>query len=269
MPELIKRTRDELVYYTAPQFDAFPSVKHAFFTRHGGRSTGIFDSLNFRFVGGDAKENVLKNYGIAASLFGKTQDSIVTTEQRHTDNIVEVTEPTGLSTKLGEGIDAIMTNKPGVILVGFYADCQLLMFYDKRNKAAAVCHAGWRGVQNQIVRKTIEKMTSRYETRPSDLMVAVSPSICRRCFETDEDVPELLIESYGETVRENMYLEGAKWHVDLKSITYGLLLRSGVLPYNIDVSNICPCCDTTEGMFWSHRKHGEQRGVHAGYLLLV
>ena len=65
-----------------------------------------------------------------------------------------------------------------------------------------------------------------------------------------------------------MYKEGEKWRVDLKNITYTMLLRADILPYNIDVSNICPCCGD-ESQFWSHRRHGEERGVQAGMISIA
>ena len=63
------------------------------------------------------------------------------------------------------------------------------------------------------------------------------------------------------------YKEGNKWHIDLKMLTYSSFIRLGVQPYNIDMSNMCTCCGE-EGLFWSHRRQKESRGVHAGMIML-
>ncbi len=269
MSELRKQTQEGLVYYTSPQLAVYPKLRHAFFTRQGGVSKAPYDSLNFRFNSQDSKENVLRNFEIAARALGSGIHHVARTCQEHTDNIVEVTRVDEF-VQMGEGtgVDALITNVPGVVLCGFYADCQLIMLYDHKHKAIGVVHAGWRGVAKEITRKTIEKMTERYDSNPGEMIAVVGPSICRSCFATDDDVPEKMRETFGDMVQEYMYKEGDKWRVDLKNITYTMLLRADILPYNIDISNICPCCGD-KSLFWSHRRQGEARGVQAGMITLM
>lgn len=267
MAEFLRKQAGELITLESPQLGMFPGLRHAYFTRHGGVSQGIYDSMNFRFTGTDSRENIMENYRIAAAYLGGSSDRLARTTQKHTDNIVVVEDVDGF-TSIGDGVDALITATPGVVLTGFYADCQLVMLYDRRNRVCALAHSGWRGVVNGIVPKTIAKMQEAFGSRPADLTAAVGPSICRSCFETNDDVPALLQEAYGDMVREYLYQDGAKWHVDLRSITYMLLIRAGVSPMNIDISTRCTKCDR-ENLFWSHRRHGDARGVQAGMILLT
>ena len=269
MSELKKQIKDDLVYFTSPQLAVYPKLRHGFFTKTGGVSTGPYESLNFRFNSSDSRENVVKNFDIAARVLGSDVHHVARTCQMHTDNIVEVTGVDDFA-QMGEGtgVDALITNVPGVVLCGFYADCQLIMLYDHKHKAIGLLHAGWRGITKEITRKTIEKMQERYGSNPNDMIAVVGPSICRSCFATDDDVPEQMRETYGDMVQEYMYREGDKWRVDLKNITYAMLLRADILPYNIDISNICPCCGD-KNLFWSHRRQGEERGVQAGMITLL
>lgn len=270
MADLIFKKQSEIPHLTSLQLTPVPRLRHAFFTRLGGVSTGVFESLNFRFSGGDDRDTVLINYDRAARLLDGSGEEIVRTNQQHTDIIEVIREAPGVFTNAcgGEAVDALMTNVPGVTLAGFYADCQLLIFCDPKKRAIALCHAGWRGVVNEIARKTVERMQQEYGTRPRDLLVAVGPSICRACFVTDDDVYDALYATYGDRILDNIYREGAKWHIDLKSITYASLLSAGVTPYNIDISSTCPCCGD-EALWWSHRRNGDMRGVHAGMIRLV
>ncbi len=267
MAELICKQSGDLITLESPQMGMFPGLRHAYFTRHGGVSQGIYESMNFRFTGTDSRENVMENYRIAAAYLGGSSDRLARTTQKHTDNIV-VVEEVQQFTSIGDEVDALITGAPGVVLAGFYADCQLVMFYDRRNRVCALAHSGWRGVVNGIVPKTIEKMQMAFGSHPSDITAVVGPSICRSCFETDDDVPALLREAYGDMIREYLYQDGAKWHADLRSITHMLLLRAGVSPMNIDISTRCTKCDR-EGLFWSHRRHGQDRGVQAGMIMLT
>ena len=271
MSELLERSFEgrDGKYFVSPQLSICPQVGHAFFTRQGGVSKGVFESLNFRYTGGDDEKSIARNYALAAEAIGGRSEDIVRTCQLHTDTVGVVREREGGFRQVGapEGCDALITNVPGVVLAGFYADCQLILLYDEHNHAIGAVHAGWRGVANRILAKTIEKMGEEYGTQPKNIVAAVSPSICRRCFETDDDVKEILFEVYEDQVPDYFYKEGNKWHIDLKMLTYSSFIRLGVQPYNIDMSNHCTCCGP-EPLFWSHRRTGGKRGVHAGMILL-
>ena len=270
MSELMEKSFEKGgIYLVSPQLSMCSHVGHGFFTRQGGVSKGIFESLNFRYTGGDNENDIKRNYTIAAETIGGKYDDIVRTCQLHTDKIEVVREREGGFRQVcrPDGCDAIITNVPGVVLAAFYADCQMIMLYDKKQHAIAAVHAGWRGVANGILAKTIRKMGEEYGTQPKNIIAAVSPSICRRCFETDDDVKEILFEIYEDQVPDYFYREGNKWHIDLKMLTYSSLIRTGVLPYNIDLSSRCTRCGDPE-LYWSHRRTGNERGVHAGMIML-
>ena len=91
MSELKKQVKDDLVYFTSPQLAVYPKLRHGFFTKTGGVSTGPYESLNFRFNSRDSRENVVRNFDIAARVLGSAVHHVARTCQMHTDNIVEVT----------------------------------------------------------------------------------------------------------------------------------------------------------------------------------
>lgn len=266
MPDFRIDRSSDLPSYRSPQLMSQPRLRHGFFTRLGGVSQGMYESLNFRFSGSDSRENVMQNFRLAAQSLGEDETRVVRTVQAHGDHIV-VAHPVTELTAAGEQVDALITNEPHVVLTGFYADCQLILLYDRHTRSCGLAHVGWRGAACEVLPKTIRKMTAEFGVRPSDLIAAVGPSICRSCFETDDDVPEALNRTYGEAISDYMYREGDKWHVDLKNITYMALVREGVLPMNIDISNECTCCGDKR-LFWSHRRQGDARGVHAGMIVM-
>ena len=252
MAELRKNEKDGFIYYTAPQLEPQRNLSHAFFTRIGGVSGGAYASLNFRLNCDDSRDNVRENHRRAGALLGAAEDSIVTTKQKHTDNIRIIGRDT-LQTDTDEPVDALITDVRGLCLTAYYADCQVVMLYDRKK---------------QVVSKTLDKMIDIFGCRAKDIYAAIGPSICRRCFECDDDVPEALFQAYDSYISEYIYREGQKWHIDLKNITYITLTSRGLSPINIDVSSLCPCCTTSEELFWSHRRQGENRGVQGAMIML-
>ena len=108
----------------APQLLEHPGVRHVYTTRQGGASQGVFASLNFRHTG-DGPENIRENCSRAAAWVGRRYEDIVRTRQEHTDRIDVVRQwAPGIRIGFdGQGpSDGLVTNVPGVCLMGFYAD---------------------------------------------------------------------------------------------------------------------------------------------------
>ena len=129
-------TREGVTYLTYPEFDRLPGFVHAFSTRLGGVSEGIYSSMNLSFTRGDKDEAVRENYRRLADAVGFRMEDIVTSDQTHTANVRLVTEE-----DRGNGItkprpytdvDGMITNVPGLVLATFYADCVPLYFIDPR-----------------------------------------------------------------------------------------------------------------------------------------
>ena len=270
MSELIeKRFEKGGRYFVSPQLEMCPHVGHGFFTREGGVSKGIYESLNFRYTGSDDKALVEQNFKRAAEQIGGGFDHIVRTCQKHTDIIEVITEDQGEYRQVGVpgGCDALITNVPGVVLAGFYADCQLILLYDEKHHAIAAVHSGWRGVANRILAKTVERMGQEYGTQPKNIIAAVGPSICRRCFETDDDVP-LAIDKYlgGDTRGLFDRRADGKTMVDLRAANARRLMQLGVKAENIDISSECTMC--SHDKYWSHRYTKGRRGSQGAAIAL-
>ena len=142
------------------------------------------------------------------------------------------------------------------------------MFYDHKKQVCAIVHAGWRGVANAIAIKTLDKMHELWGCEGSDIIAVVGPSICRVCFETDEDVPSMLMETYDGYVSEYIFKKGDKWHVDLKNITYRALIQWGLSPINVSISSLCPACTHQPELWWSQRRNGDERGVQGAMIMM-
>lgn len=258
--------RDGLLIFQAENLPS-DTVSHGFSTRLGGVSPAPYDSLNLGISRDDSDENVLENYRRFCSLLSVDIHRTVLSHQIHKDDVYIVTEKDvgkGLFTPRDYDADALITNVPNIPLVIFSADCGNILLHDPVTRCIGAVHAGWRGVANGILKKTVEEMAKTYGSNPKDIHAAVGPSIEPCCFETDEDVPLAMKNAFGSRADGYITYDGSKYHVDLKGLNRLWLQDAGVT--DITVSPLCTGC--RQDLFWSHRKVGNCRGSQIAIIAL-
>lgn len=241
------------------------SVPHGFTTRLGGVSTGYLESLNIGMHRGDTPENVAKNYEILGSALGFDPKKIVLSHQVHENTVRVVTDADcqGLDHQAYPECDGLITNTPGLALVVFTADCTPILLHDPVTGAVGAVHAGWRGTALDICGKAVEAMVSAFGCDPGNIRAAIGPNIGFCCFETREDVPNAMVEAFGNAVQKWIRPQKGKFYVNLKEINRYALLRAGVR--KIEVSESCTVCESHR--FWSHRVTKGQRGSQGAVIL--
>ena len=150
-----------------------PRIRHAFFTRHGGVSTGVYASLNGGTGSRDAAEKVRENRSRIAAALGVPSERFFVPFQVHSAHAIIVDEPWQ-----GERprCDGIVTTLPGLALGVTGADCGILLFSDSKAGIIGAAHAGWKGALTGIVEATIVQM-EKLGARRSDIAVALGPTI--------------------------------------------------------------------------------------------
>ena len=239
---------------------------HCFTTRLGGVSTGIFDSLNLNFSRGDDPEKVVENFRRIGQVLGFTPEDVVNARQTHSDIVVRVDQRnrgnlavTGASPEC----DALITNTPGMALYVSTADCTPILHWDRETGAVGAAHAGWRGTVSAIGARTVEAMTREFGTKPENIRAAIGPNIGICHFETDADVPEAILEAFGQEARPFIQPKGDKYYVNLKEVNALVLRRAGVT--HIEISDECTMCHPER--FWSHRVTLGKRGAQGGIIV--
>lgn len=264
--------KNGVLYLSFPSLEHTELVDQAFSTKIGGVSQGCFSTMNFSFMRGDVKEDVLTNYQRMADVLGVDRDRMVLTFQTHTVNVRKVTEEDAGKGVICErdyrDVDGLITDVPGMTLVTFFADCVPLYFVDPVHKAIGLSHSGWRGTVNRMGKITIEAMGREYGTKPEDLIACVGPSICRDCYEIGTDVAEQFEAAFDKkNIEEFLFEKGeGKYLLDLWKANEIILKEAGIREENLSVTDICTCCN--EKLLFSHRKHGESRGNLCAFLSL-
>ncbi len=264
-----QRQKGDLEYLVFPKLEETGVVEHLFTTRTGGISSGIYSTMNLSFSRGDDPECVSENYRRIGEVLKVEPGHMVASKQTHTTNIHLVTEE-----DLGNGItrpsayddiDGLATDIPGIALATFFADCVPLYFVDPVHKAIGLAHSGWRGTVAGMGACMVQFMQEHFQSDPRDLVAAVGPSICVDCYEVSEEVAEQFREGFPEEVLQKGKAPG-KYQLDLWKANESILLKAGILPEHLSVTDVCTC-HNPEYLF-SHRASHGRRGNLAAFLML-
>ena len=250
-------------FLTFPSFDDLPFVRHAFSTRLGGVSEGVFSSMNLGFRRGDREENVWENYRRICAAAGFDPQKLTASSQDHHTVIRRVTmEQAGIGFTRPrdlESVDGLCTDTPGLTLVTYYADCVPLFFADKRTHAVGAAHSGWRGTVARIGAEMVRRMGEEFSSDPADLIVGIGPSIGPECYEVDQPVADQFLamqdldpERFVRPIGKGKYL------LDLWECNRRVLASAGIPEENISCAQLCTKCHPD--LLYSHRVMGAQRG---------
>ena len=266
----------ELLYMQIPAIRATGIVEHAFSTRIGGTSQGIFSSMNLRFGHGDEDARVRENFHRMASVLGTDEAHMVLTKQTHTTNVRVVTAADAgygvVRERPYDDVDGLITDVPGLALGIFAADCVPLLFVDPVHHAIGASHSGWRGTVARMGEVTIRAMQTTYGSVPSDLICAIGPSICRDCYEISEDVAQHFMSAFPGHAREILRDDGLnaagehKYHLDLWAANRIVLEEAGVPASQISTTDICTNCNPE--LLFSHRYTHGSRGNNGVFIML-
>ena len=161
-----------------------------------------------RFGSGVDDEKVIENRKKLLETIGANPEKSFILDQVHGNEVLIANEgQKGNALLKNEDLpnaDAFITNQPGMVLIIKSADCVPLFFYDPKNHAIGVAHAGWKGTSKNIVQEVINAMKNEYNSDPSHLIMAVGPSICGQCYDIST-VTDDRTERFKSSFEERIY----------------------------------------------------------------
>lgn len=166
----------------AANLSALPGVRHAFFTRQGGVSQGVYAGLNVGVGSGDDPAAVQHNRALAAGALGVDASHLLTCYQIHSDRAVTAQAPWSARP---EG-DAVVTDVAGLACGALAADCAPVLFADPQARVVAAAHAGWKGALGGIIAATVAAMEAK-GARRERIVAAVGPCIGPLSYEVGDD----------------------------------------------------------------------------------
>ena len=163
----------------------FRDIEHAFFNRLGGKSQGIYKSLNCGLGSSDKKKNILENLKIVEKKIKSQSKKIILLKQSHSNRFYYVDKNSILNHNKFDG-DALITNKKKLPIAILTADCAPVLMFDKKNKMVAAIHAGWRGAYKDIIKKVVRFMVKK-GCSPKNITAAIGPCISHKKYEIKQD----------------------------------------------------------------------------------
>ena len=268
---MIIQQKNGVSFLEFPKLSGLSGIQHGVFTRKNGKSKGPFQSLNVSFGVGDNDKTVLENRKIISQcfndndlvfldqvhgtriiayskehLFYRVSDTNDCFEDEYSETLSAQTDISGIESERRFEADAIVTDIPGKLLVIQVADCQSVLIYDPVQQVAANVHSGWRGSINNIIGSTLKVMENSFGCHTRDIVAGIGPSLgpcCAEFVNYKNEIPEL----FWKYKNDNNYF-------DFWSISRDQLCEAGVLPENVDLSQMCTKCDLER--FFSYRGEG-------------
>ncbi|MEN0000414.1 MAG: polyphenol oxidase family protein, partial [Pseudomonadota bacterium] len=157
-----------------------PAMRHGFFTRAGGVSTGLYTGLNTGLGSDDARDAVHENRRRIAAFLGLGPTAIAGCHQIHSPDVVTVTQGTDLQAR--PNADALVTAAPKIALSIQTADCGPVLFADQQAGIIGAAHAGWKGAVSGILENTIAAMQALGAKR-KNIIAVLGPTISQANYE--------------------------------------------------------------------------------------
>lgn len=262
--EAFQKRKDDATLHLISWENRWPRLVTGFSTRKEGMSQAPYTGLNCGLHVGDSVDIVIENRKKLAQLAGFPFRTWTCAEQVHGNQVKIVTEEEVGSGRFShedaiKGIDGLLTDKKGVFLASFYADCVPVFFYAPEKNIIGIAHAGWKGTTSRIVDQMLHTLKETWGVLPRDVYAAIGPSIHECCYEVNHVVMDKVYEVLGEdgnrVIKQTSHDKGM---LNLQETNRILLEKAGVLPDHIEVSQLCTGCRTD--LFFSHRKEGGKTG---------
>ncbi len=233
---------------------------HGFFTRLGGVSTGPYASLNCSLSGQDSRDAVLENRARAVRAIGAEPGSQLGLTQVHGAEVVLAR--TAWAAGNGPRADAVVTDRPGIVLGIVTADCAPVLFCDPDAGVVGAAHAGWRGAVAGVLEATVAAMQA---LGARQIAAAIGPCIRQQSYEVSADLRDAVLGR--DTADDRFFTPGgreARWQFDLPGYCAARLTAAGVAVASVAVDTVAD-----EARFFSHRRRTLGGGGPIGHQISV
>jgi YfiH family protein len=241
----------QIMTLEALRSELLSGVRHGFFTRRGGASSGIYAGLNCGTGSNDQSAAVAMNRGRVAASLAIAPGRLLSLHQVHSADVV-VAGPGGWDER--PRADAAVTDVPGLALTVLTADCAPVLMHDPEAGVAGAAHAGWRGALGGVLEATLDAM-ERLGARRERVSAAVGPAISQRAYEVGPEFLECFLDEDPDHGRFFASGEAGHYQFDLPGFVLQRLRAAGVG----EAEWVGACTYSDPERFFSYR-----RATHAG-----
>lgn len=237
---------------------ALAPLRHGFFGRAGGASSGVFQGLNCGHGSSDQTEAVTINRARVAEAMGVPQPMLIGVHQVHSADVLSVDAPPVAVVRA----DALVTATPGLALSVLTADCQPVLLADPQAQVIGAAHAGWKGAIGGILEATVAAMAA-LGAEPARIRAVIGPTISQRAYEVGPDFLDAVMAQDPAAARFFAAGTGDRLHFDLPGYGLSRLRAAGV--GHAEWTRHCTCSDPDR--FFSYRRSVHQKEADYGRLI--
>lgn len=241
--------------------DALSPLRHGFFTRRGGASSGIFSGLNCGPGSSDQSDSVRLNRARVSAAMAVDAGALVTVHQVHSADVATINAPMADADR--PRADAVVSATPGLALAILTADCQPVLLADTEAGVIAAAHAGWRGALDGVLEHTVEAMVALGATREA-ITAVIGPCISQRNYEVGQDFLERFLDEDPDHMRFFVNGEGGRYQFDLPGFGLARLRAAGV-----EAHWTGHCTYADPAAFYSYRRSCHKGQADYGRLISV
>ena len=240
----------------------FENIKHCFFSRKNGFSKGYYESLNCGLGSDDQRENVLKNLELVCKKIGCKKESLITLNQKHSDQVIYFKNERSLKNKLTG--DAMVSEVKNIGISILTADCAPVLFYDPNKKIIGCAHSGWKGALNGIIKNTVKKF-NELNSNNNDLIAVVGPCINKDNYKVQIDFFKKFVDQ--DKINENFFqkINDEQYNFDLRSFINKELTNLNIKK----IENIEMDTFSQRELFYSYRRSRLNREQDYGRCISV
>jgi len=251
---------DEINFKKTKLLAGIQGVRHGFFTKNGGVSSGVYASLNCSPSSDDKPENVSENRQRVMAALGLNEATLFGLNQIHSKHVHHI--KTRKDSDFPDG-DALVSTQKGIALSVLGADCTPILFASKKGEIIAAAHAGWRGAVNGIVESVVQKML-QLGTKRENIVACIGPTIHQTAYEVQDDFINELTTLSDFKVGEFLLQKDGGTFFDLPAYLLKQCKRSG-----IEASNIGLDTYQLSDEFFSYRRNTHQKLTDYGRQISV
>ena len=230
---------------------AIPGLRHAFFTREGGVSGGIYEGLNGGLGSNDDPANVAENRRRMAEQMGVAPERLLSAHQIHSPDVVVATGPWQGDKPRA---DALVTSTEGIAIGVTAADCGPILFADAAARVIGAAHAGWKGALTGVLESTIEAMEKLGADR-SGIVAAIGPLIRQHSYEVGGEFVERFLDADAEN---------AVFFIPSVRSGHAMFDLAGFIRMRLENAGVLMIDDIGVDTYSDERFYSYRRSVHRG-----
>ncbi len=248
------------MFIEAPELSSHSGIRHAFFTRQGGVSEGLYASLNGGLGSGDDPARVRENRRRMTAQLALPSENLISLYQIHSAEALVVEAPL----KERPRADAMATRVPGLALGILTADCGPILFADPVNRVVGAAHAGWKGALTGVIEATLAAMEGLGAER-TGIVAVLGPTIGPQAYEVGPEFRERFETADPDNARYFAVSPERASHslFDLPAYIVARLERAGIG----EVANLSLCTYADPDRFFSYRRTTHRAEADYGRLV--